>query len=490
MYEYNWDEIKENPLVLTELLNKHGARGLARLVDITHTSVLKRTKKFGIEYNKDDDKWYPNINTTNKNNYTLENKENKIFRDESEDKYIILEGKEEYKPKYALKNNTYIVYYGRQGSNRVEISKEQLEELLDLYCVARLTIEQVSLKMGLTREEFYAIKTAFSITKSSLPFTPEQLDKYTADEIAEKHRIKKKQYSLKKYEVEKYKDIENRVKQMDKTHFWYRELCGLVNKIEPKPYRLDPKKQNEETLYVAYIADVHAGLEVDNYFNTYNINIMHERFAKLASEISANCEGKIYLCDLGDTVHGTIHGSTQKYSEWITQSILEVIKAYEQLFLTLLKQGYEVYFAKVNGNHESIEKAKTDRTEEENFGNIIYDVLKWKYSEQSNLYFIDKLKGLDATIVPIFDYSTLLVHGDDQSLRTLERSKGLFKEFNVKEVNAGHIHQRQIINDVYYNECFCGPDQYSGNKFLISDFGVRIAEYTKEGRSNEWLVKY
>ncbi len=451
----SWDQIKNNPAKLQELVDKYGVRGLAREVGVSHPTVLNYMKRHGL------------TKTT-----------------------IEKQGSEEAKPRYEKTEAGYVVYYGKR---KVEISESKLEELLSLYCVARLTLNQVAVKTGFTRREVYAIKTAFSITKDSMPFTPDQIDRHTPEELAEKIRIKKLQYALQRYDTNKYADIERRVKEMDKANYWYSELCKRVNKITPKTYKIRPPKK-EETIIVAYVADVHAGLEVDSYFNTYNIDIMHKRFEQLASEIACSAESKVYISDLGDTVHGIIHGSTQKYSTWVTDATAEAIKAYEQLFLTLLEHGFEVYFSKVNGNHESIEKTKTDRTEEESFGNFIFDMLKWKYSEQGNLHFIDKVKGLNMTILPIFDYGVLTVHGDNNSLRVISDAERLFRHRNIVEINAGHIHHRKVEDQngltIYYNEAFCGTDQYAGSKLLSSTCGTRLVSYTREGRVSETLVRY
>lgn len=449
----NWNEIKNNPARLQELVDKHGVRGLARKVGVSHPTIINYQKKHGLKE---------------------------------------VEGKEEIKPAYEKTPDGYIVRYGK--GRKVAISEEKLDELLSLYCVAKLTINQVAIQTGLTRQEVYAIKTAFSITKDSQPFTPEQVDSLSAEELAEKMRTKKLRYSLQKYEANKYADIERRVKQMDKANYWYSELCKRVNKIAPKAYTLRKPTSEEESVLVAYVADVHGGLEVDNYFNTYNIDVMHERFARLANEIACAAESKVYIADLGDSVHGTIHGSTKKHSVWVLDAVMEVVKAYEQLFVTLLEQGFEVYFSKVNGNHESIERAKTDRTEEENYGNTIYSVLKWKYSEQNNLHFIDQVKGINATILPIFDYGVLTIHGDNMSIKAIDNIDRFFRPYNIKEVSAGHIHRLKVEDvgklKVHYNECFCGPDQYASNKGLVSDFGVRLVNYTKQGRSKEYLLPF
>lgn len=403
-------------------------------------------------------------------------------------------GEEEPKPIYEEKENGYTVYYGKGRRYSVFITFEDLEEAFNLYCVARLTLNQVSLKMGLTRREFYAIKTAFDITKDSMPFTPKQVDYYTAEELAEKYRIKKKQYALTKIEQNKNKDIETRIKQMDEVDYWYKEICRSVNQINPKPYNIVKRKKDTDEIYVVYNADVHAGLEVDNYFNEYNIDIMHSRFKRLTEAIINLVDSRtLYIADLGDTVHGIIHGSVQKYSTWVTDATTEVIKAYENMFVTLLKEGYEVHFAKVNGSHESIEKAKFERTEEESFGNFIFDMLKWKYGKVENLHFINKLRGLNAAILNLFDYSTLIIHGDNNSLNKIKDADKLFNAYDVLEINAGHIHHRKVEDfngmTIFFNEAFCGTDQYAAGKLLSGECGTRLVQYTPAGRGIEQLIR-
>ena len=97
-------------------------------------------------------------------------------------------------------------------------------------------------------------------------------------------------------------------------------------------------------------------------------------------------------------------------------------------------------------------------------------------------------------ILPIFDYSTLLIHGDNGSMKQLTDSDRLFKEHNVIEINAAHFHHLKVEDfngyAIHYNECLCGADQYAGNKLMSSGFGVRLVQYTKEGRGIEQLIRF
>lgn len=406
-----------------------------------------------------------------------------------------LEGETEYKPKWTKQDNGYLIRYGKNGKHCVFITSHDLEEAFSLYCIAGLTLNEVSLQANLTRREFYAIKTAFDITKTSMPFTPEQINEYSPEELAEKYRLKKLQYALKKFEQNKNKDIEKRIKEMDNAAFWYQEIAKQVNQVDPKPYQILKRTYAIEELYKANITDIHGGLTVDNYFNTYNIDIMHKRFKMTAEAIINLVPNKvIYISDLGDTVHGIIHGSTQKYSAWVPTAVTEVIRGYGNLFVTLTKEGFEIYFTKVNGSHESIEKVKDSRTEEESFGNLIYDMLQWKFGQFSNIHFIDKIKGLNAAIFKMFGYGILNIHGDNNGLTKIKEADRLFKEYNIREINAGHLHHLKVEEfnglTVYYNEPFCGTDQYAGNKLLSSEYGTRLVQYTPEGRGIERLIRY
>lgn len=400
---------------------------------------------------------------------------------------------EEYKPKYALDGENYIVHYGKNGYLSVAFTEEELRKALKLYCLARMTIEQTHLSMGWTRRELYSILKAFDIVKDSQPITPNQLEKLNADQIAEYVRINKLRYVQEKLNASKHNDQERRVKQMDNVLFWQNEIIEKVNKLEFKPYDKIKIKKNNKRKIVVFLTDVHAGLEVDNYFNTYNIDVMNKQLKRLASHIIDKYEGyEVTIAELGDTIHGHIHGSVKTYSIPTSEAVTQVIKAYTNFLLTL--QPYcSLRFSKVNGSHESIEKGKQDRTEENSFGNIIYDMVKSILSNY-NIQFIDRLKGLNNSIIKLYDYSIVLGHGDSGGMNKIKDSDRLFKEHNAIEFDMGHLHhlKNEDFNGftLYYNEPFCGGDQFAGKLLLNSQKGTRIVEYSKVGREDEHLFRY
>ena len=161
------------------------------------------------------------------------------------------------------------------------------------------------------------------------------------------------------------------------------------------------------------------------------------------------------------------------------------------MFITLSKAGYNIIFTKVNGSHSSIEKNQADRTDEENLGNIIFWALVRQFQNFNNITFIEPQNNL--TLVPLYDYYILGMHGDQGNIQKLASFAKLFNNKKIIEIEAGHIHHRKVEDlgkiTVHYNECLCGPDQYAIDKGLNSEPGVRYVQYNKDGRFKDQFIK-
>ncbi len=398
-------------------------------------------------------------------------------------------GKTERKPKYKFENGVYTVFYGK--NKKVSATEEQIQKAFSLYCTADLTLNQVSTEMGWSRDEFYAIKTAFSITKDSLPFTPEQIDLLTPEEISERVRIEKKRYALKKYQDSKYKDIKREVDKFNKSDYWYKEFANRINAINPSVYPVTKLNIDNEIERLLIITDIHSGLKIDSPWNKYDFEVMKHRFNILANTICSTIRPcRLTIAELGDSVHGIIKGNIKHHSENVIDSVFNVTECLSNLFVTLINSGFSLRFTKVNGNHSSIEKTYEDRTDDENFGRIVYWGLKIKFQNFKQIEFIDPIYNM--SLIKFFDYSIICCHGHQGDIKRLAEMEKMWRNDNVIEIQAGHLHHRKIEEfngiSVFYNECFCGNDHYSISKALGSNCGCRLVTYDKSGRREERLI--
>lgn len=398
------------------------------------------------------------------------------------------EGATERKPKYELVDGFYTIFYGK--NKKLRISESDVDKAFKLYTLGNLTMNQVALDCGLSRAEFYALKTAFSLTKTELPFTPEKIDAMTADDIAEQMRIEKKRLALNKFHSAKYQDIEKDNKAFHQLNYYFNLALEKIPAIDPKPFDIQRKIEEKDEKHLLVIADVHAGAISNNRLNKYNFEIMRARFEETAEQIInllPPCD--LVVADAGDRIHGLLHGSILRNSEGCVDSVFEVTECYTNLFLTLIKHGFSIEFHSVSGNHDSIFPVKTDRSDDSSFSRIVDWALQLQFKHFKQIKFVEAVDNM--ALIQLFDYGVLLLHGDKS--KKLGRYQRLFKE-RIIEIIGAHYHSYSAGEDdnipVYRVNSFCGNDEYATGLGLHSEPGVRLITYGKRGRICDRLLRF
>lgn len=401
---------------------------------------------------------------------------------------IVKEGATERKPKYERTEKGYTVYYGK--NQKVSATVDEIEKAFKLFCIGGLTLNQTALTMGWTRAELFAIKSAFQITKDSIPLLPETIDGMSADEIAETIRIEKKRHALQKFAINKHADIEKEVSKLHKADHWYQSALMALKQLDPAPFQVVARPGNIDERHVCIIADVHSGAISNNSLNKYNFQIMKARFESLARdliEVLSPCE--LIITDLGDKISGLIKNSLLQASENCIDSVFFLVECYSNLFLTLIKRGFSIKFYSVSGNHDAIFPNKTDRTDESSFSRIVDWALQITFKNFKQIEFVESVDNV--AVVKLFDYAILMMHGDKS--RNLSQYERLFRE-RIIEIVAAHYHSYSATqNDnvpVFRVNSFCGSDAYATGLGLYSEPGVRLVTYDKRGRVTDRLIRF
>ena len=401
---------------------------------------------------------------------------------------IVKEGATERKPKYELIDGFYTIFYGK--NKKLKISECDVDKAFKLYTLGNLTMNQVALDIGISRAEFYALKTAFSLTKTDLPFTPEKIDEMSADEIAEQIRIEKKRLALKKFAKNKHADIESEVKRLHKAEFWADEFAKKINAIDPKPYDVKATKENDDVERMLIATDFHAGLEVTNFLGEYSIGIMKKRFIDITEQIIRKIKPcRLTIALLGDDVHAPPHDSCGKQSLNAVDSIFHLVESLSSMFLTLIQRGFRLRIAHTPGNHDYITRG-TARVNEESFARFTAWGLRCKFAHFPQVEFIESINNM--ALISFFDYSVLACHG--HQTKKLSNFDKLLRRHNLIEIVAGHYHCYRVESmdnvPVYYNNAFCSGDEYAANLGLGSEPGCRLVEYGKKGRISDTLLRF
>ena len=227
--------------------------------------------------------------------------------------------------------------------------------------------------------------------------------------------------------------------------------------------------------------------------NTYNLDVMKERFNAVTNHIIQNIDEnqRLVIESGGDLVHGKIHGSTEKASSYVMDALEAVIGCYIQMFKVLRKSGYEIEFTKANGSHSSLESNKMNRTEEENLGRLLPYILQQSFSDDEGFALIEPLKGTNHTLVQVGGNRAILTgHGDEMKgvkaysafANMVAREHGV----NVTEFHLGHWHhyRAEELDGVLVENTlsFCGTDQYASKLGLLGDCGFTVIKYNHLGK--------
>ena len=85
------------------------------------------------------------------------------------------------------RNKEELLHVIPADNKEVVITGAELEKLKELYCGAKLTINQICRNLEISRQDFMVIKNAFRIAKDDLPLTDRKIvDCYDTNDLIEK----------------------------------------------------------------------------------------------------------------------------------------------------------------------------------------------------------------------------------------------------------------------------------------------------------------
>lgn len=199
---------------------------------------------------------------------------------------------------------------------------------------------------------------------------------------------------------------ENAVKEMSK------EKLLSVNYLRPLI-------GNGEHEGILMLSDWHYGIDIKNYFNTYNPEICIDRLCELrdATIRIGKKHGirKIHVTNLSDLIAGRIHLSLRLES--VTDVITQVMHVSEILaeLLTELSEHFEIEYRDVVDNHSRLEPNKKDSLELETLVRIIPWYLEQRLKDNKRIKILYNTFADDIISFKIFDFNIVAVHGHKDS---------------------------------------------------------------------------
>ena len=196
-----------------------------------------------------------------------------------------------------------------------------------------------------------------------------------------------------------------------------REVATTMNekKLLParKPLITYPYSIDREGILC--ISDWHYGIEVDNYFNTYNPQICLDRLTKLRDEVIAKGKElkftKLHVTNLSDLISGRIHAQLRIENRY--DAVTQIMHVSEILaeFLSDLSEHFEIEYRDCLDNHSRLEPNKKESLELESLARIVPWYLEVRLKNNQRVKVLYNTYADDIITFNVFGFDVVAVHG-------------------------------------------------------------------------------
>lgn len=225
------------------------------------------------------------------------------------------------------------------------------------------------------------------------------------------------------------------------------------------------------------ISDWHYGIEINNPWNAYNLEIARDRIIKLRSRVIEKIRSEnikdLYIVNLGDLISGRIHETIriQNRIDVITQA-LEVAEILVE-FIAHLSQYADIHYISTSDNHSRLEPKKELSLDLESLTRVIDPLLQTRIEllqhkkECGNVEFLKSPYGQDIGTFEVMGYKVGAVHGHKDSPKVVVSNITLMTRANYDLILTAHLHHfscdEQHNATIVSNGSLMGTDDYASD---------------------------
>lgn len=256
---------------------------------------------------------------------------------------------------------------------------------------------------------------------------------------------------------------------------------AMEKNIAPFEYKPSPIIDSEEDMIVC-LSDLHVGIEVSNWWNVYNVDVLKNRLHKYLDEIRSvqqlHRSKMCYLVLGGDAISGIIHQNLRLQNNENVIEQLKIVITYIGEFVYTMQDwfdGINVY--SVSGNHSRISPNKEEHIKGEELEEMIPFCLKLQFSNNDKVEICDYMAcKIDSTIAAFKTRGEKLfyiVHGDHDTPVNVVKNLTLMSGVKPDGIIMGHRHNNSLSTEhgVKVVQCGCvvGMDDYSVDKRISGE---------------------
>lgn len=294
------------------------------------------------------------------------------------------------------------------------------------------------------------------------------------------------------------------VREQARREYYKSQLEDAVANAVTTPLGYDENKKfngviNSDNDLLISLTDLHAGLEIESFFNNFNKNVLKKRINNYLDKIF-----EIYLRHgsqnayvvIGEVCSGIIHNALRIENNMDLIEQFLVVVNYIAEFLAELGYKFEgVHVYVTPGNHSRITPKKEDSLRGENMDFLIIPYLEAKLQNHKNIYFHSNDIDEYTSWFNIRNTKVAAVHGDKDDINSVVQKLTMYFSIKPDIVLMGHRHTNAMLT-VYDTKCIqagClsgSGDNYTKNYRLKNKPEQVVAVINNDGLDCFYDVKF
>lgn len=307
-------------------------------------------------------------------------------------------------------------------------------------------------------------------------FSELSIDKYICDMQEQQRELRK----LKQQITDERTDYQRTIREQARQGSFVELVERVMERhIAPFAYTPSPVIDSDDDMIVC-LSDLHAGIDVRNYWNTYNIGVLQERMFNYLDQISGiQATHQCKVCDIvlaGDAISGLIHNNLRLENNENVVEQLKIAVTYIGNFVDNIRKIFErVRVHSVAGNHSRLSPKKEDHIKGENLDELIPFCLNLMFAGCDNVEicedgYIDESINTFTTRGGKLFY---VVHGDKDVPSTVVQRLTLMTGVKPDGIIMAHRHHNAY--DTEYNTkilqsgCVVGTDNHCVDLRIVGE---------------------
>lgn len=298
--------------------------------------------------------------------------------------------------------------------------------------------------------------------------------------VERQRELEKAKIKLRDERIDYQKSLREDARRESFVELIERAMASNVESFDYKPSRISYYNDSDDL--VVCLSDLHAGIEVQNWWNTYDVKILKNRLHRYIDEIvRIQHTHRCNTCHLvlgGDNISGLIHSNLRLQNNENVVEQLKIAVTYIGEFINALQVFFdEIKVHSVSGNHSRLNPNKDDHLKGEELDDMIPFCLSLQFAKNDKVKICDGYaEKIDSTIsafVTTGGRRFYIVHGDKDAPSNVVKNLTLLSGTKPDGIIMGHRHHNALDTEhnVKIIQCGCvvGMDDYCVDKRISGE---------------------